>query len=124
MIIQDDTESSGSCTGNDPIHHLQRAQVGEIRILLIIDPRGLYARGQHGIGEWQADDVVAQLMDLIQHISPVALPQSMWSLNLGLEAEPIHTTQAHRLSRRIQDLITRGMEVIGSYGFLFYVHTQ
>src|SRR5262249_37329524 len=59
--------------------------------------------------ERQSQGVETETLDLIQHVPPLAHPQSVWTECAGLHAEPVDAGHPDRHAVGVDDLFTVGV---------------
>ena len=89
---------------------MERGETGQLGVEVVVDAGGDGTLPQQGIGEGQADDVVAMLLDVIEEAGPVAGPQAVRGEVGGLEAEPVDAAEGDGLAGCIEDLGAGGMQ--------------
>ena len=111
MPIQDDLEPDRSCVGDHLVQALDRCQTLQVGILREVDAGGDRIASEHLVRERNPQCVKAQSLHLIQHWLVAPAPQPMEYLGARFKAEPVHSRNPNRVSRRIHNLIPRSGEI-------------
>src|SRR5205807_6864844 len=110
VAVEDDLQATDAGTLDNTIHERQSLESFQIGVQLVVDPLWLARRVKELITVGQANGVEPILLDLIEHILPVAYLQTMRGKSTGFKAKPVDTRQLHLASRCIHQLAVKGMQ--------------
>ncbi len=109
MPVEENLQANVTGTLDNAIHECQSLESFEVRVQLVVDTLRYAGRVEELIGVGQANGVEAFLCDLLQHVLPVARPQSMRGKGTGLKPKPVDACERHLAPRRrIHQLTMRG----------------
>src|SRR6185503_16552929 len=95
MPIEKDSQSYLARVIDQLIHDLKSAETRQIRIPVEVDAAGSIAGIESLCAERQAQRVVSEALDLVEHVSPIAGPKSMRAKGVCLHAEPVNPRHPH-----------------------------
>lgn len=110
--VEHDLQARPPRVCHDPVQHLERGQAPQVGVdAVVVDAAGQGARLEDVVAVGDADGVVAQGLDLVEHALVVAGPQAVGHPDVGLEAEPVDAGDPYGLPRSVQDLPAAGVPV-------------
>src|SRR6185436_17194990 len=109
MPIEKDSQSYLARVIDQLIHDLKSAETRQIRIPVEVDAAGSIAGIESLCAERQAQRVVSEALDLIEHVSPIAGPKSVRAKGVCLHPEPVNPRHPHRLAVGVHDLAAVGV---------------
>src|SRR5947209_14689518 len=89
VAVQDDLQATVPCALDNPIHECKTLEPLEVGVELVVDPLWFARRVEELIAEGQANGVEPRLLDLIEHILPVASFQAVRGKGTRLKAKPV-----------------------------------
>ncbi|GAP64010.1 hypothetical protein ARMA_2433 [Ardenticatena maritima] len=117
VVIQNHLQAPLSGAFDNLVHNFQRGQSHQIGVFGVINPRRHGARIQHLIGKRQANTVVAQRFDLIEHLFPIARPQAMHHVVARLKAKPVDPAKRHHIAIGVANLVAACMQITAGCRF-------
>ncbi len=95
VAVKDNLQAMAAGTLDNPIHECQALQPLEVGVQYVVDPLRLARWVEELIAERQANSVEPRLLNLIEHILPVAGFQAVRGKGAGLQPEPVDPRQVH-----------------------------
>ena len=111
VTIEYDLEPDRSCVGNHLVHALDRCQTLQVGILREVDAGSHRITPEHLVRERNPQGVKAQSLYLIEHRLVAPGPQPMEHLVARFKAKPVHPADPHRITGRIDNLISRSGQI-------------